>query len=275
MDEKDVFRALLEAQEKGLQAALATVIRAQGSVPRQPGSKMLIWPDSRIVGTVGGGKMESMIVNDALSAMQTGQARISTYALNNIKAGDPGICGGTVDIFIEPLNIPPTLVVIGCGHVGKALAELGKWSGFRVIVSDDRAEYCNPQFIPGMNGYLVVKPAEVATQIELNANTYVAAVTRGLPVDIELFPPLIDANVAYIGLIGSRRRWALTAKALEEKGIPQDKLARIHAPIGLELNAETPQEIAVSIMAEIIMIRRGGTGQPMQWSGSAETTDST
>ena len=268
MDENDqVFRAVVEANEKGIATALATVIRTQGSMPRHAGSKMLVYADGRIIGTVGGGAMEARVIKDAQATLQSGESRVVSYTLNDLKDGDPGICGGTAEIFIEPLNLRPVLLVIGCGHVGKALAELGKWLGFRVLVSDDRAELCNPQALPGMDGYIVAPPAQIADQVKLDRLTYVAAVTRGLPIDVELFPPLIGTDVPYIGLIGSRRRIALTVKALEEKGIPHEQLARIRAPIGLELNAETPQEIALSIMAEIIMVRRGGTGQPMQWLG--------
>ncbi len=203
--------------------------------------------------------------------MADGQTRISSYTLNDLSAGDPGVCGGTADIFIEPLVSRPTLVVVGCGHVGKALAELGKWLNYRVIVSDDRPEFCNPEAIPNMDGYVVAAPSEVAQKVTFGPQTYVACVTRGLPIDIDLFPPLLQANVPYLGLIGSRRRWALTVKALEERGFTTEQLARVHAPIGLELNAETPQEIAVSIMAEITMVRRGGTGEPMRWVGKAES----
>lgn len=259
-----VFKAILDAQERGLSAALATVIKVEGSVPRHVGSKMLVWPDGRIVGTVGGGAMEARVVGDGQAALADGQPRTVSYTLNDIRDGDPGICGGTVTVFVEPLQTAPTLLVIGCGHVGKALAELGKWAGFRVIVSDDRAEYCRPEHIPGMAGYLVCKPGEVVTQLAITPQTYVAAVTRGLPVDEELLPALLKTDAAYLGLIGSRRRWTLTANALIERGVTPEALKRIHAPIGLELEAETPEEIAVSIMAEIIMIRRGGSGRMMK-----------
>jgi len=164
--------------------------------------------------------------------------------------------------------------VIGCGHVGKALAELGKWMGFRVVVSDDRPEFCNPQFIPNMDEYILAKPSEVAERINADPQTYIACTTRGVPVDLEMFPTLLNINVPYLGVIGSRRRWSLTVKALEERGFKQEQLAHIHAPIGLEIGAETPQEIAVSIMAEIIMARRGGNGQPMQWIGKPEVAQS-
>jgi xanthine dehydrogenase accessory factor len=270
MDEKDIFRAIAEAETAGQPIALATVVRTEGSMPRHAGSKLLVYADGRIVGTVGGGAMEARVVEEAKTAIKEGKPRINTYTLNDLKAGDPGVCGGTADIFIDPLFVRPTLVVIGCGHVGKALAELAKWAGFRVIVSDDRGELCNPQHIPNMDEYIVTPPNAVHQHVELGPHTYVAALTRGLPIDIDLFPPLLQAEVPYLGLIGSRRRWALTTKELEARGFTKEQLARVRAPIGLELEAETPHEIAVSILAEIIMLRNGGTGKPMQWMGSAE-----
>jgi xanthine dehydrogenase accessory factor len=119
-----------------------------------------------------------------------------------------------------------------------------------------------------MDGYIVCKPGEITQHTAITPQTYIAAVTRGMPVDLDLIPPLLATDAPYIGLIGSRRRWALTVSALkEQRRLADDQLQRIHAPIGLELQAETPQEIAVSIMAEIIMVRRGGSGQPMQWIG--------
>ncbi len=271
IENRAVFETALEAESKGQPVALATVIQATGSVPRHEGSKMLVRSDGSIVGTVGGGKMEALVIEEGQRAIIDGKARTVSYALNDLKAGDPGICGGTVQVFIEPLASPPTLVVIGGGHVGKALGELGKWSGFRVILTDDRAEYCNPTVAPGLDGYVVCKPEQVADQVSINPQTYVAAVTRGLPIDVDLIPSLLKTSAAYIGLIGSRRRWALTIKALkEQRGLTEADLQRVYAPIGLELNGETPQEIAVSIMAEITMLRRGGTGQPMKWMGEPE-----
>ncbi len=262
-DTRAVYEAIIEAQKSGEPAALATVIAVSGSVPRHAGSKLLVHADGSFVGTVGGGAMESRVISEALLVLADGQTRRPSYTLNDIGAGDAGVCGGTLEIFIEPIAVPPTLLVIGVGHVGKALAELGKWMGFRVVISDDRAEFCNPDYLPGMDGYLVSNPGDVTGQI--HGQTYVAAVTRGLPIDIHLIPALLASNAPYIGLIGSRRRWALTVKALHEQGVSEESLRRVHAPIGLELEAETPKEIALSIMAEIIMIRRGGTGKPMQW----------
>jgi xanthine dehydrogenase accessory factor len=266
MDETHaVYAALVEAQEKGVAAALATVVNVSGSVPRHTGSKMLVYGDKTFVGTVGGGAMESLVIGEAVASLSDGQTRMRSYTLNDLAAGDPGICGGTVEVFIEPLSRPPMLLVIGGGHVGKALAQLGKWMDYRVILSDDRQEFCNPEYLPGMDEYVICKPAEIAQHTKIDRNTYVAAVTRGLPIDINLIPALLATDAAYIGLIGSRRRWSLTVKALkEERGMSDAQLSRIRAPIGLELEAETPKEIALSIYAEITMLRRGGTGKPMR-----------
>jgi xanthine dehydrogenase accessory factor len=267
-EDRAVFEALLAAKESGELVALATVVNVQGSVPRHAGSKMLVRQNGSIVGTVGGGLMEALIIKEAVEALQDGLTRLPSYTLNDIASGDPGVCGGTVQVFIEPLGVAPTLLIIGGGHVGKALAELGLWTGWRVVLSDDRPDYCNPEYVSGLAGYVVCKPSQICEQVTINEQTYVAAVTRGLPIDIDLLPTLLATKAAYIGLIGSRRRWALTQKELRtERGLSDADFKRIYAPIGLELNAETPQEIAISIMAHITMVRRGGTGHVMQWMG--------
>ncbi len=274
MNDSAVYEALIEAQKTGEPVALTTVVSVQGSVPRHEGSKMLVRADGSIIGTVGGGAMESLVIKEALASLADGQTRMPAYTLNNLEDGDPGVCGGTIQVFIEPIGISPTLLVIGGGHVGKALAELGKWVGYRVILSDDRAEFCNPDYVPGMDGYVVCKPGEVPGHVAINKQTSIACVTRGLPVDVRLLPALLATDAPYIGLIGSRRRWSLTVKALkDEQGMSEAELARVHAPIGLELEAETPQEIALSIMAEITMLRRGGSGRPMRWLGEVEDAE--
>jgi xanthine dehydrogenase accessory factor len=268
-DVRPVYEAILAAQTDGIPAALATVVRVQGSVPRHAGSKMLVYADGTFVGTVGGGKMESLVITAAQRVIAEGDTRMESYTLNDIGAGDPGICGGTAQVFIEPVYSPPTLLVIGMGHVGRALAELGKWMGYRVAVCDDRAEFCNPEYLPGMDDYIVCRPSEVPDRIALTKHTAVAAVTRGLPVDIGLIPALLKSEAGYIGLIGSRRRWAITVNALKaEYGLTDAELSRVHAPIGLELHAETPREIALSILAEITAVRHGATAQPMRWLGT-------
>ena len=262
-DNKVVYEALNDTQKSGESVSLATIISTQGSIPRHAGSKMLVRADGSIVGTVGGGTMEQLVIKEALAALSDGKTRFETYSLNS-SDGAPGVCGGTAQIFIEPIGVIPTLLVIGVGHVGKAVAELGKWMGFRVIACDDRAELCNENELPGLDEYVICKPDEVTEQIDVNSQTYIAAMTRGVDVDVELVPSLLESEAPYIGIIGSRRRWQVTSEKLKEHNPTDEQLARINSPVGLEIQAETPKEIALSIMAEIIMLRRGGTGKPMK-----------
>jgi xanthine dehydrogenase accessory factor len=267
-DHHEVYEALARASREGVAAALATVIETQGSIPRHSGSKMLVYANGDIVGTVGGGAMEALVIKRAKEALADGKTRLETYTLNNLEDGDPGICGGTARIFIEPLSLAPTLLVIGGGHVGRALADLGKWAGYRVYLSDDRPEYANATYAPNLDGYYVCAPSAITSHVAIDRHTYVCAVTRGLPVDLDLIPALLATDAPYIGLIGSRRRWAITRKALkEQRGLTDDDLARMRAPIGIAIQAESPKEIAISIMAEVTMIRRGGKGHPMRWMG--------
>jgi xanthine dehydrogenase accessory factor len=258
-----LYAALAELEATGGSAALCTIIHEQGSVPRHVGSKMLVYGDGRFIGTVGGGELESRVVRAALEALADGQPRSVQFQLVDPAAGDPGVCGGEVEVFVEPVRAAPTLLIIGAGHIGRALVHLGKWVGFRVVLADDRAEYCTPDWAPEADEYLPVPARELAARFQFTADTYIVMPTRGAPLDVEALPHLLDVPHAYLGVIGSRRRWAMAERQLRERGVPSEKLARVHAPMGLELRAETPEEIALSILAEIIMLRRRGTGQPM------------
>lgn len=236
---------------------MVTIIRTAGSVPRHAGSKMLVSDAGAILaGTIGGGEMESRAIELALQCIADAQPRSASYQLADPTSGDPGVCGGTVEMFIEPLLTTPTLVIAGAGHVGRALAHAAKWCGFRVVVTDDRAELCTPELIPDADAFLSGPLREQLAQVDITPQTYIALVTRGFPIDVNVLPALLQSPAAYIGVIGSKRRWLMAANALREQGISDDQLKRVHSPIGLELNAETPEEIAISIMAEIIMRRR-------------------
>jgi xanthine dehydrogenase accessory factor len=199
-----------------------------------------------------------------LESISTRNAAIVRHQLINPAAGDPGVCGGEVEIFVEPIQPLPTLLVIGGGHVGRAVVHLGRWLGFRVAVSDDRLEFCQPETVPGADVYLPVPARELPSAFQFSDETYIVLTTRGVPLDVDALPHLLAVPHAYLGVIGSGRRWATAARRLAELGVPAEALARVHSPMGLELNAETPEEIAVSILAEIIQVRRGGSGGSMQ-----------
>jgi len=264
---------MLEARRAGKPVVLATIVRDQGSVPRHAGSKMLIYSDGAIIGTVGGGEMESRVIASVPELIKSGRPSILHFELAEPSRGDPGVCGGQVDIFMEPILPDPTVLVIGCGHVGQAVVELAHWLGFHVIACDDRADLCNSEATPYADEYLVIPAAKVAARAPIHANTYIANVTRGVRFDVETLPDLLKSEAPYIGVIGSRRRWATAAKQLAERGMSESDLRRIHAPIGLELNAETPREIAVSILAEIVGAQRGGDGHPMKWLGTPQEAE--
>ncbi len=253
----DVLKLASELTQHNVSCALCTIVRTSGSVPRHPGAKMLVSAEGVILGgTVGGGALESRVCELAKQVLASGKPTLVQYQLADPKSGDPGVCGGEVELFIEPLLVTPTVLIIGAGHVGRALTHLAKWSGFRVLLADDRPGLCTPEECPGADEYLGGPTAQTLDQIKLTPQTYVAMVTRGYPIDVEILPMLLRSPVAYIGVIGSQRRWLTAAKALRERGVDDVDLARIHAPIGIEINAETPEEIAVSIMAEIIRIHR-------------------
>ena len=183
--------------------------------------------------------------------------------MNDPKRGDPGVCGGQVELFVEPLQPKPGLVVIGSGHVGKAVAFLAHWLGFYVIVNDDRPGFCTPEAVPDGDEYIPVPIEQLPENLKITPWTYLVLTTRGSNEDVRGLPGLLESPAAYIGVIGSQRRWAIARKQLLENGVSQEKLSRVRSPIGLELNAETPEEIAVSILAEIIMLRQGGDGSVM------------
>lgn len=261
---KSIYQALTELEKNHEPAALCTVTSSEGSTPRHVGSKMLVYSDGHFIGTVGGGDLEHRVLDEAWMSISDGQPRKLHYNMSDPSRGDVGVCGGQVEVFVEPILPAPLLVVIGAGHVGKAVVHLAKWLGYRVAVSDDRAEFCTPESTPGADAYYPVTMDELPKHIKIDKRTVIILTTRGSAVDAAGLAPLLDSAAAYIGVIGSKRRWATTVKALKEKGIVEEKIAKIHSPIGLELQAETPEEIAVSIMAEVLMIKDKGTGKPMR-----------
>ena len=259
-----IYHALSELEKNNGSAALCTVVKSEGSTPRHVGSKMLVYPDGKFIGTVGGGELESRVIKIALESLKTGEAQTLSYSMVDPARGDPGVCGGTVEVFVEPILPAAMIVVIGGGHVGKAVVHLAKWMGFRVAVSDDRVEFCNPESVPNADAYYPVSMSELTSQMSVTPQTYLVITSRGSAIDAKGLPNLLESQAAYIGVIGSKRRWLTTVKALRENGVAEELIAKVHSPMGLELNAETPEEIAVSIMAEILMVRNRGTGKMMK-----------
>ncbi len=258
-----IYDLLADLEKENKAGALCMVVRSKGSTPRHTGSKMLVYPNGKITGTVGGGELENRVIHEALEAISDGRARMLEYQMADPKRGDPGVCGGQVEVYVEPIRPKPIVLLIGAGHVGKAVVHLAHWLGYFVVVNDDRPGFCTPEIMPDADVYIPTPMAEIPEHFEITPWTYIVLTTRGVNVDIEGLPALLDQPAASIGVIGSSRRWASAQKQMLERGVPAEKLQRVRSPIGLELNAETPEEIAVSIMAEIIMLREGGDGSVM------------
>lgn len=258
----EIYKTLSELIESRESAALCTVIRASGSTPRHTSSKMLVYPSGKIAGTIGGGELERQVISEAQRAIKDEKPRLLEYLMNDPKRGDVGVCGGKMEIFVEPVLPSPTMIIIGCGHVGKAVAHLAKWLGFFVVVSDDRKDLCTPEKNPSADEVIPVPMGEIPRRIKITNNTYFILTTRGTSIDVEGLPALMNTSAAYFGIIGSKKRWAETRDGLKKAGVPEGKINTIHSPIGLSLGAETPEEIAVSIIAQIIMLRNSRSGTP-------------
>ncbi len=252
----ELLRELVDAVEARRPVVLATVVDTSRSVPRRAGSKMLVFPDGATAGSVGGGEMEARVRAEAASALVDRRPRRITYTLLDPATGDPGVCGGEVELYLEPHMPHPTVYVIGVGHVGRAVVELAKWMGYRVVAWDDRQELTE-----GVDQADVVLTGTIAEAIAAappDEFSRAVMVTRNVALDVEILPALLATPVASIGLMGSGRRWDTTRGLLREQGVSDSDLSRVRTPIGLDISAETPAEIAVSILAQIVGMERGG-----------------
>ena len=255
---REVFAAIAEALERGETAALVTIVSARGSTPQRVGAKMLVFADGRSVGTIGGGCYESDAFGKARDAIAARKPQLVHYELSDDFAQETGlICGGQMDVYIEPIEPSPELYIIGGGHVGYHLARLAHEVGFRVHVVDDREKFANRERFPTAEEVVADDIPTWLAAATLPPHAYAVIVTRGHTNDLEALRALAPRELRYLGLIGSRAKVARVYDALTADGVPADQLARIHAPIGLDIGAVTPQEIAVSILAELIAVKHG------------------
>jgi xanthine dehydrogenase accessory factor len=248
----DFFDRLSVAKKEGKPVALCIVVETIGAVPRHAGSKMLVYASGRTEGSVGGGELELRTINAALESLKDGRSRIVEHSLSADAPSSAGVCGGEVKVYIEPQVTQPILLILGAGHVGQSVAKFGQLLDFRVIVSDDRTELCTSQVKPGKIEFLPMPMADIPAHMEINERVYIVGVTRGSSVDVEGLGPILEGSPAYIGLLGSKNRWAATKQGLMERGVSAEKIAKIKSPIGIYIKAETPDEIAISILAEVI-----------------------
>jgi xanthine dehydrogenase accessory factor len=255
---REVLEAALRAEASGERAALVTVVATEGSTPQKAGARMLVHADGRIVGTIGGGCLEAEMTWRAREAIEGRRPRLVSYDLTPEQAGEDGlVCGGRMQVFIEPIEGTPVLCLFGAGHVAQPLARMAKACGFRVEVADDRVKFANAQRFPEADLVVVDGFEEAAAKMTLGPNSYAVVVTRGHKGDAEALRAVLGRGLRFVGLLGSRPKVVHIFAALRERGVKAEELADVHAPLGLEIGAQTPDEIAVSILAEMIAVRRG------------------
>ncbi len=265
------FRQLTEELEKRGRLALASVVETKGSGPSKVGRRFLVFEDGSFSGTIGGGPFEALVIADAAALFREGgPVRFLKWYDFFEREIDPGelreptnmICGGSARVAVELLKAAPALVILGGGHVGLALSRLGRELGYDIVVGDDRAEYASPErFPPGVAAFRTNRDYELpAEAVRPGRDRYVAVVTRCWETDLAALRPwLADRapSAKYLGLIGSRRKVRGVLARLREERVPEERIEKIHAPIGIEIGAITPEEIAVSILAEMTAVRRG------------------
>jgi xanthine dehydrogenase accessory factor len=255
----DLFEEVIKLRREGKRGALATIVHTNGSIPSYESSRMLVREDGSIAGTIGGGCVEAEVWAAAKEVMRAESPRKMTFNLNNDANYDNGlICGGTLEIFVEPILPQPMLYIFGGGHISIALASAAATAGFAIGVIDDRESFANPERFP-MAREIYYSFEDAFTKIKPSASTFMVIVTRGHKDDMLVLRWAVGTTARYIGMIGSKRKVLSVYHALEKEGIAADKFAHVHAPVGLDIGALTPEEIAISITAELIAVRRGAT----------------
>jgi xanthine dehydrogenase accessory factor len=257
----DLFEEVIRLRREGKRGVLATIVHTNGSIPSFESSRMLVREDGSIVGTIGGGCVEAEVWAAAKEVLKAEAPRKMLFNLNNEASYDNGlICGGTLEVFVEPILPQPTLTIFGGGHISTALARVAHAAGFTIGVVDDREQFANRERFP-MAEEIYTTFESAFMELRPNASTYLVIVTRGHRDDMRVLQWAVGTEARYIGMIGSKRKVLSVYQALEREGVPADKFARVHAPVGLEIGALTPEEIAISIAAELIAVRRGAAGR--------------
>jgi xanthine dehydrogenase accessory factor len=254
---KDIYEELVDLRSKGIRAALATIIARKGATPRKDAAKMLISEDGQQIGTIGGGSVEAAVRSESLSAMETGFAKLLSF---DLKDADPEenalVCGGFMEVYVEPILPDPALFIFGAGHVSKALAEAAKPIGFRIVIIDDRAKYANRERFPDADSLVIDDWESALKKIRVNETSCLFIATRGHQFDLICLRFAAQSPARYIGMLGSLKKSRILFELLEKEGMAPAKLKRVYVPAGFDIGSETPEEIAISIVAELIAVRK-------------------
>lgn len=257
----DIFETIVRWRREGRHGALATIVNTRGSVPSFQSARMLVGDDETVVGTIGGGCVEAEVFEAAREVMRLEKPRTLEFNLNQSPKDDAGLtCGGSLEIFVEPIVPRAVLYLFGAGHVGFHVARTAHEAGFEVIVADDREEYANRARFPGASEIHARDLDQVLAGLAPARGTYLVIATRGHRDDMRVLRWAVGTPARYIGMVGSKRKVLGICKELEKEGISGEALGRIHSPIGLDIGAITPEEIAVSVVAELIAVRRHAEG---------------
>ena len=258
----DVFDELTRLRRAGQKCALATIVQVRGSIPSFESAKLLVREDGSLVGTIGGGCVEAEVWNAAREVIATEKPRHMSFNLGQDAAYDNGlICGGQLDVFVECISPQPAALIFGGGHISKSLAKVLDLAGFRVSVIDNREAYANRERFPEAAEVYAEEYEDVYPKLDVNESTYVVIVTRGHRDDMRVLKWAVATRARYISMIGSKRKVIAVIKELEKEGVPREAFERVYAPMGFEIGAITPEEIAISVGAEMVAMRRIPEGE--------------
>ncbi len=253
----DVYEELVELRRSGEKCAVATIVEVAGSIPSFQSAKMLIRQDGTMVGTIGGGCTEAEVWQAARDVIETEKPRMLQFSLGQEAAYDNGlICGGQLNVYVEPVLPVPTALIFGAGHISKSLSKVATLAGFATTVIDNRDSYANRERFPEASEVIAAEYEDVFPTLPCNDATYAIIVTRGHKDDMRVLRWAADQPLRYVGMIGSKRKTIEVAKHLLAEGVALEKLSQIHAPMGLDIGAVTPEEIAVAVVAEMVRRRR-------------------
>jgi xanthine dehydrogenase accessory factor len=253
----DIYEEIVKLRQEGRRGAVATIVNVRGSIPSFETAKMLVRDDGSIAGTIGGGCVEAEVWQASREVMESEKPRTVTFNLNENPKYDTGlVCGGTLDIFIEPVLPPALLYVFGAGHVSVNLYRVARGAGFDVTVVDDRATYASRERFPEAKEVIAEDFEQAMAKITPQESSYIVIVTRGHRDDMRVLRWAVQTRARYIGMIGSKRKTITIFRELTKEGLPAHLFERVHAPVGLDIGAITPEEIAVAITAELIAVRR-------------------
>jgi xanthine dehydrogenase accessory factor len=256
-DQMDIYEEIVKLRKLGRRAAVATIVNVRGSIPSFETAKMLVRDDGSILGTIGGGCVEAEVWQAAREVMESEKPRSLTFNLNQDPKYDTGlVCGGTLDIYLEPILPPAVLYIFGAGHVALHLCRSASHVGFDVTIVDDRDSYATAERFPEARAVIAEDFDKTMAQIAPNESSSIVIVTRGHRDDMRILRWAVQTQARYVGMIGSKRKTITIFRELTKQGVPAHLFERVHAPVGLDIGAITPEEIAVAITAELIAVRR-------------------